>query len=77
MLIGVISDTHIPERADEIPKTVFEVFKNVDMILHAGDVVSITVIDQLKKLAPTICIQGNIDTILWLKSSEKKCYKGG
>ena len=61
MLIGVISDTHIPERADEIPKTVFEVFKNVDMILHAGDVVSITVIDQLKKLAPTICIQGNID----------------
>ena len=61
MLIGVISDTHIPERADEIPKTVFEVFKDVDMILHAGDVVSIAVIDQLKKLAPTICVQGNID----------------
>ena len=61
MLIGVISDTHIPERADEIPKTVFEVFKDVNMILHAGDVVSISVIEQLKKIAPTVCVQGNMD----------------
>ena len=61
MLIGVISDTHIPERADEIPKPVFESFKNVDMILHAGDLVSIDVISQLKELAPTICVQGNMD----------------
>jgi uncharacterized protein len=29
MLIGVISDTHIPERAEKIPETVFEVFKDV------------------------------------------------
>ncbi len=61
MLIGVISDTHIPERVDKIPKTVFEIFDNVDMILHAGDLVSIKVVDQLKKLAPTIYVQGNMD----------------
>ena len=38
MIIGVISDTHIPARSSKIPKKVFDVFKNVDMILHAGDI---------------------------------------
>ena len=40
MLIGVLSDTHIPERAREIPEVVFEIFKDVDIILHGGDLVS-------------------------------------
>ena len=30
MLIGVISDTHIPERALKIPETVFKAFEDVD-----------------------------------------------
>ena len=29
MLIGIISDTHIPIRTESIPKKVFEVFKGV------------------------------------------------
>ena len=37
MLIGVISDTHIPERAKKIPDKVYELFEDVDLILHAGD----------------------------------------
>ena len=40
MLIGVISDTHIPDRSLKIPKAVFNVFYGVDMILHAGDLIS-------------------------------------
>jgi putative phosphoesterase len=61
MLIGVISDTHIPERAQKIPEIVFEVFKDVDMILHAGDLVSIDVLKQLQDVAPTHCVRGNMD----------------
>ncbi|MCE5214430.1 MAG: metallophosphoesterase [Methanobacterium sp.] len=61
MLIGVISDTHIPERANKIPDTVFELFKEVDLILHAGDLVSVDVRKQLENLAPTRCVQGNMD----------------
>lgn len=67
MLIGVISDTHIPERAEKIPDIVFEIFKDVDMILHAGDLVSIDVLKQLEKLAPTRCVQGNMDKYYGLK----------
>lgn len=62
MLIGVISDTHIPERAGKIPDIVFEEFKDVDMILHAGDLVSVDVMDQLEELAPTRCVRGNMDS---------------
>jgi putative phosphoesterase len=61
MLIGVISDTHIPERAKKIPDIVFETFKDVDMILHAGDLVSLDVFKQLEELAPTRCVLGNMD----------------
>ncbi len=67
MLIGVISDTHIPERAKKIPDIVFKIFKDVDMILHAGDLVSLDVLEQLEKLAPTRCVQGNMDKYYGLK----------
>ena len=67
MLIGVISDTHIPERATEIPTMVCKLFKDVELILHAGDLVSNTVFQELEKLAPTICVQGNMDRRYGLK----------
>ena len=54
MLIGLISDTHIPDRAREIPQKVFETFDNVDLILHAGDLTSPKVIEELEKIAPQI-----------------------
>jgi len=61
MLIGVISDTHIPYRATNIPKKVFEEFKDVDLILHAGDIEELTVLDELKKIAPVKAVNGNCD----------------
>ena len=39
MRIGVISDTHIPVRAKHLPAALFCLFENVDLILHAGDLV--------------------------------------
>ena len=49
MLIGLISDTHIPDRARELPKNVISSFENVDLILHAGDLTSTKVIDELEQ----------------------------
>jgi len=63
MLIGVISDTHIPERSREIPETVFKAFREVDLILHAGDLVSMDVFNELQNIAPTRCVQGNMDRV--------------
>jgi uncharacterized protein len=75
MLIGVISDTHIPERAEKIPESVFEAFKDVDLILHAGDIVSVDVIEDLDNLAPTQCVQGNMDRMYGLKIPKREILK--
>ena len=61
MLVGVISDTHIPSRASAIPPGVFEVFRGVEAILHAGDVSIRAVLDELRALAPVHAVAGNVD----------------
>ena len=63
ILIGLISDTHITDRAREIPQKVKEAFKDVDLILHAGDLTSLPVIEELEKIAPVMAIQGNMDRV--------------
>lgn len=59
--IGLISDTHIPTRAKELPTKVFEAFHEVDHILHAGDYVQYGVIEDLQTLAPVTGCYGNMD----------------
>lgn len=61
MKIGLISDTHIPDRYNKLPKKVYEAFESVDLILHAGDLTDKSVIEELEKIAPTIAVQGNMD----------------
>lgn len=61
-LVGLISDTHIPNRAVTVPQKVFEIFKNVDFIIHAGDLVELGVIDELEQAAPVLAVHGNMDT---------------
>ncbi len=62
-IIGLISDTHVPKRAMGIPKKVFEIFANVDFVIHAGDLVEMAVIDELEQAAPVLAVQGNMDGI--------------
>jgi len=62
MRIGVISDTHIPDRAKELPQQILTEFKKVDMIIHVGDLVDISVLEKLKSLCPNVkAVQGNMD----------------
>lgn len=60
-IVGLIADTHIPKRALCVPQRVFEIFKNVDFIIHAGDLVELSVIDELEQIAPVLAVQGNMD----------------
>lgn len=62
--IGVISDTHIPDRASDIPQEILEDFKNVDMVIHVGDLVELSVIKQLKTVCNNvIAVWGNMDSL--------------
>jgi putative phosphoesterase len=57
--IGLISDTHIPEARRELWPQVLEAFADVDLILHAGDIHELYVLDELEKLAPVYAARGN------------------
>lgn len=62
MRIGVISDTHITDKKEELPPKIKEVFKDVDMIIHVGDLVDLSVLEKLKKICPNVKgVQGNMD----------------
>jgi len=62
MRIGVISDTHIPEKALGLPEKVVKDLKKVDMIIHAGDLIALSVIDMLKNICPNVkAVYGNMD----------------
>ncbi len=63
MLIGLISDTHIPDRRMKLPQKVLDAFNDVDLILHAGDITSQSVIDDLKNIAPVHAVEGNMDRV--------------
>jgi len=60
---GIITDTHIPQRLKALPPRVFEVFRGVDRILHAGDISSRRVLDQLAEIAPVDAVAGNADLL--------------
>ncbi len=61
MKIGVIADTHIPDSAKKLPRKVYDYFKDCDLIIHAGDVVDMSVIRELEKMAETKAVWGNMD----------------
>ena len=61
MLIGILSDTHIPEAVPELPAGIAQVFRGVDLILHAGDIYVSSVLDDLENLAPVLAARGDDD----------------
>ncbi len=60
--IGLISDTHMPERCPALPDSLFDAFRDVDLILHAGDLGELWVLDRLSQIAPAVAVHGNDDT---------------
>lgn len=54
--IGVLSDTH-----GRLREEVAEILKTCDLILHAGDINTFRVLEQLKSIAPTYAVRGNAD----------------
>lgn len=60
-VIGLLSDTHIPSRAKRLPDGITKIFSHVDLIIHAGDLTSIEVIEELEAFAPVLAAHGNMD----------------
>ena len=61
MKIGVVSDTHVPLTAEELPQELIDGLAGVDLILHAGDMVNMSVFNELSLIAPVKAVTGNMD----------------
>jgi uncharacterized protein len=58
----VLADTHIKRGSSrKLPPRVWELVEQADVILHAGDVVTADVLDELAEHAPVHAVLGNND----------------
>jgi putative phosphoesterase len=57
----VLSDTHAPRRWRQCPPTVASYLRDADVILHAGDVCTASVLAELSEYAPVRAVLGNND----------------
>jgi hypothetical protein len=61
MRVLVLSDTHAPRRWKACPPAVAAQLREADLILHAGDVCTASVLDELVSYAPVRAVVGNND----------------
>lgn len=61
-LVAVIADTHLPRGARRLPEFCLERLRAADLILHAGDVATLSVLEELRALGPPVAaVYGNVD----------------
>jgi putative phosphoesterase len=59
--VGLVADTHVGEILPELPPGVALALAGCELILHAGDITDLAVLDELGKVAPVVAVQGDHD----------------
>lgn len=62
MKIGVISDTHISDKTCELNAELLSALKGCGLIIHAGDLIDLCVLEELKKISKVEAVYGNMDS---------------
>ena len=63
MLIAILADTHLPRGSRAIPEACLERVRAADLLLHAGDLSTAEVLENLRALGPPVAaVHGNIDS---------------
>lgn len=60
-MIAVISDSHIPKRAEKMPEEFHEQLEKADISVHCGDFVSEEFKDELEEHGELVAVKGNCD----------------
>jgi putative phosphoesterase len=60
-IAAIIADTHVPRRAKVLPEGLLPHLERADLILHAGDLMDCTLLDELAAYAPVLAVRGNLD----------------
>ena len=63
MRLAIVSDTHLPRRARTLPQACVERLRAADAILHAGDFMELSVLEEISALGPPVhAVRGNVDS---------------
>jgi hypothetical protein len=64
-IVGVVADTHIPDRTRLLNPKLIQALEEhkVNLILHAGDICVPRVLDELREAAPVLAVKGNRDIL--------------
>jgi putative phosphoesterase len=63
MVLAVIADTHLPRGTRRLPDACVERIAAADLLLHAGDFITIDVLRVLEAIGPPVVgVYGNVDT---------------
>ncbi len=62
MRLTIVSDTHIPTRAKDLPAPVWQSIQSADVVIHAGDWMAPALLDEMEsRAARLIGVYGNND----------------
>jgi putative phosphoesterase len=62
VLVAAIADTHLPRGSRRLPDACVERLRAADLVIHAGDLVSLAFLDELRALGPPVrAVAGNVD----------------
>ena len=61
MQIAVISDTHMPKGGRRLTDECVARLRSADLIIHAGDLIGLEVLNDLRRYAPVKAVHGNVD----------------
>ena len=61
MEIAIVSDTHLPKGFRRLPDACLERLRAADVIVHAGDLSTLAVLEQLQSYGRVVAVHGNVD----------------
>lgn len=61
MVLAVISDTHLPRGARALPAACIDQLRKADLIIHAGDLSALSVLEELRTYGQVVAVHGNVD----------------
>ena len=63
MEIAIVSDTHMPPGPRRLPDECVSRLRRADLIIHAGDLVELSVLELLQAYGPVVAVHGNVDDV--------------
>jgi uncharacterized protein len=61
MRAAIIADTHLPRGTRALPPACVERLRTADVIVHAGDLTALSVLEQLRAYGRVVAVRGNVD----------------